>query len=155
MECYNMVEEATGAVVLQNLPASGVEKGPAHEDAKQKNDAAIELGFSHINISFQKRERTEERCFGDETGYPSRKDDDCSIQTTFPSCTCPIGTQPLHMRIRSNAFGSLADRPSWGKIRPCSLWFNSGQTRAQSDCSLSAITRHSDQQRKTPGNARG
>ena len=53
MEGYNMVEEATGAVVLQNLPASSVEKGPPHENAKQKDDAAIELGFSHINISFQ------------------------------------------------------------------------------------------------------
>src|SRR6185312_1322353 len=50
MEGYNMVEEATGAVVLQNLPASSVEKGPPHENAKQKDDAAIELGFSHTTF---------------------------------------------------------------------------------------------------------
>jgi hypothetical protein len=39
-------------------------------------------------------------------------------------------------------FGSLADKPSGAEIHHCPLWSKSRQTRARSDCPLSANSRH-------------
>src|ERR1700685_484571 len=46
---HDMVEEAGGVEVLQDLPAAGIKKSPTDEDAQDKDDAAIQLRFGHIH----------------------------------------------------------------------------------------------------------
>jgi hypothetical protein len=49
-------------------------------------------------------------------------------------------SKPLPQRTANVAVGSKADNPSPAKIDLCPLWSKSGQTRAQLDCPLSAIS---------------
>jgi hypothetical protein len=45
-----VVEKAAGAVILQDLPATGVEEEPAHEHTQEKDDNAIQICFGHIQL---------------------------------------------------------------------------------------------------------
>ena len=47
VEGDDMIQEARGVVIIPNLSKTDIEKGPAHQDAKDENHAAVEFGFSH------------------------------------------------------------------------------------------------------------
>ena len=47
MEGHDVIEKPPGAVILEDLPATGVKKEPAHEDAQEKDDSAIQICFGH------------------------------------------------------------------------------------------------------------
>src|SRR6185437_776549 len=97
VEGHDVVEKTARAVILQDLPTAGVKKEPAHEDAQEKDDSAIQICFSHSHSSLRKRSRVVRlvSSFGCAFGTVA------SCLRTAPAAASPNST--LHIRLTGYA----------------------------------------------------